>query len=264
MGIMAILAVACVGATFSDINAMAKEPPYLEQSTTQANDEEIQFGIVMNTDPAWISGEIPASQLLGLLLNSGILMMFCAIFVSLFVGAERQSGYLKNIAGQLPHRGFLALSKIITIAVEVFLMFVIYSIFCLAAGFVFFGNKFTVDIGMEFFKMLGTQYLLHLGFSALIMFLCVASGSTAFSMALGILGCSGLTTLLYSVINRGIQKIKSGIDFDIGKYMLDTNVYAISGISVMQDIIRAVLVACVFVTVCTALSALVIQKRDIK
>ncbi len=263
MGIMVLIAVFCVGATHADLNAMAEEPAYTEQAVSTAEDEVV-YGILMETDPEWIHGEVPASQMLGLLLNSGILMLFCAIFVSLFVGAEHRSGYLKNIAGQLPYRGQLALSKFIAIAVEVLLMFAIYAVFCIASGYIFFGDQFTLGSGAELFKMLGTQYLLHLGFSALIMFLCMVTGSTAFSMAVGILGCSGLTSLLYNGINWVVQKIHSGLNFDFGRYMLDTNVYAISGVSAANDVLRAVLVACIFAVLAVGFSALVMQKRDIK
>ena len=263
MGIMVLIAVVCVGATRADLNAMAEEPAYTEQAVPTAEDQVV-YGIVMETDPEWIHGEVPASQMLGLLLNSGILMIFCAIFVSLFVGAEHRSGYLKNIAGQLPYRGQLALSKFIAIAVEVLLMFAIYAIFCIASGSIFFGAQFTLGSVAGLFKMLGTQYLLHLGFSALIMFLCMVTGSTAFSMGVGILGCSGLTSLLYSGINWVIQKIHSGVNFDFGRYMLDTNVYAISGASAANDVLRAVLVACIFAVLAVGFSALVMQKRDIK
>lgn len=263
MGIMVLIAVFCVGATSADLDAMAENPVYTEQSASMA-ENEVVYGIVMETDPAWINGEVPASQMLGLLLNSGILMIFCAIFVSLFVGAEHHSGYLKNIAGQLPYRGQLAVSKFAAIAVEVLLMFAIYAVFCIASGYIFFGDQFTLGSGAGLLKMLGTQYLLHLGFSALVMFLCMATGSTAFSMCLGILGCSGLASLLYSGINWVIQKIHSGTTFDFGRYMLDTNVYAISGSSEPADILRAVLVACIFAALAVSCSALVMQKRDIK
>lgn len=263
MGIMVLIAVFCVGATSADLDAMAENPVYTEQSASMA-ENEVVYGIVMETDPAWINGEVPASQMLGLLLNSGILMIFCAIFVSLFVGAEHHSGYLKNIAGQLPYRGQLAVSKFAAIAVEVLLMFAIYAVFCIASGYIFFGDQFTLGSGAGLLKMLGTQYLLHLGFSALVMFLCMATGSTALSMCLGILGCSGLASLLYSGINWVIQKIHSGTTFDFGRYMLDTNVYAISGSSEPADILRAVLVACIFAALAVSCSALVMQKRDIK
>lgn len=264
MGIMVLIAVACVGATRADLDAMAEDPAYAEQSVSMAESEDEVVGIIMDTDPEWIHGEVPAGQMLGLLLNSGILMIFSAVFVSLFVGAEHRSGYLKNIAGQLPYRGQLALSKFIAIAVEVLLMFAIYTVFCIASGYLFFGDQFTLGSGAEMLKMLGTQYLLHLGFSALIMFLCMVTGSTAFSIAVGILSCSGLTSMVYSGINWVVQKIHSGVNFDFGRYMLDTNVYAISGASASSDVLRAVLVACIFVVLAVGFSALVMQKRDIK
>lgn len=264
MGIMVLIAVACVGATRADLDAMAEDPVYAEQSVSTAESEDEVVGIIMDTDPEWIRGEVPASQMLSLLLNSGILMIFSAVFVSLFVGAEHRSGYLKNIAGQLPYRGQLALSKFIAIAVEVLLMFAIYTVFCIASGYLFFGDQFTLGSGAEMLKMLGTQYLLHLGFSALIMFLCMVTGSTAFSIAVGILSCSGLTSMVYSGINWVVQKIHSGVNFDFGRYMLDTNVYAISGASASSDVLRAVLVACIFAVLAVGFSALVMQKRDIK
>lgn len=264
MGIMVLIAVACVGATRADLDAMAEDPAYAEQSVSMAESEDEVVGIIMDTDPEWIHGEVPAGQMLGLLLNSGILMIFSAVFVSLFVGAEHRSGYLKNIAGQLPYRGQLALSKFIAIAVEVLLMFAIYTVFCIASGYLFFGDQFTLGSGAEMLKMLGTQYLLHLGFSALIMFLCMVTGSTAFSIAVGILSCSGLTSMVYSGINWVVQKIHSGVNFDFGRYMLDTNVYAISGASASSDVLRAVLVACIFAVLAVGFSALVMQKRDIK
>lgn len=236
MGIMAVIAVFYVWATSSDLSAMAEDPSYLEPQAAVEEDSGVQYGIIMETDPAWINGDIPSGQLLGLLLNSSILMIFCAVFVSLFVGAEHRSGYLKNIAGQLPGCGLLALSKFTAIAVEVLLMFVLYAVFYTLAGFAFFGSRFVPGSGTELFKMLGTQYLLHLGYSALILSLCMATGSSAFSIAVGILGCSGLTTVLYSGISWGIHKINNSIDFDFGHYMLDTNVYAVSGSSPSHDI----------------------------
>ena len=264
MGVMAVIAVFCVWATSSDLSAMAEDPSYLEPQTAAEEDSGVQYGIIMDTDPTWINGDIPANQLLELLLNSGILMIFCAVFVSLFVGAEHRSGYLKNIAGQLPGRGLLAPSKFSAIAVEVLRMFLLYAVFCTAAGFAFFGSRFALGSFTELFKTLGTQYLLHLGYSALIMLLCMATGSSAFSIAAGILGCSGLTGFLYSGINWMIQQINPGSSFDFGTYMLDTIVYAIGSGSPANDILRAVLVACIFTVLSVGLSALVMQKRDVK
>ena len=111
---------------------------------------------------------------------------------------------------------------------------------------------------------LGAQYLLNLGIAALILFLCILTKSSAFSMTAGIVMVMGLFVPVYSIINRAVYEIRPSWDFDISLYLPDGNI-GLAGIHASSEIlIRAAVVGAAFVIVCAAVSALIMKKRDVR
>ena len=53
------------------------------------------------------------------------LFIGCMITAS-FIGSEQSCGYVKNIAGQIPHKGFLAISKFVATSVAMALVLLVY------------------------------------------------------------------------------------------------------------------------------------------
>lgn len=116
------MALFCVVMVQGDLDAMAEDPAYaqeMEQEIESASDgnEDRQLGLYAESDPEWIEGKIEAGEFISTQLQSGLFTLFVVIFAAIFANAEQKNGYIKNIAGQLPNRGVLALSKLTASAV---------------------------------------------------------------------------------------------------------------------------------------------------
>ena len=182
----ALVGLFCVAMTDGDIQAMADDPQYLAEIQA-AGSEDRTVGIYVESDANWISGPIGAGDVVSAEFHSGLPALLCVIFTALFVFAEQKNGYVKNIAGQFPHRGMLAASKLLAVALVVLLFLGAFTLAVLLAGQGFWGDRFQLDALPALGKLLGVQYLLHLGLCALVLLLTVVLRGSALPMVVGIL-----------------------------------------------------------------------------
>ena len=176
-------------------------------------------------------------ELLSAQLSGGILMIFCTIFVTVFVSAEFKNGYLKNFAGQLPYRGMLILSKALAIAIGLLLYFFTYAGSVAIAGKLFFGDALAIMSVPDIIKLLAVQYAFHCGFGYIVLFFYLLRRSTVFSILAGIFASFGIAEASAFHIGRGAS---------LSAYM------------------QVVVVGFVFAVVGIVFSVCVIEKRDIK
>lgn len=257
---VAIMAVFCVVMTNVDLQMAKDNPNSLAAETT----EEMQFGIYVDTNPEWATGNIEIGDVVSTEMKSGVLAIIVVVFAAIFSNADQKNGYIKNIAGQYPRRENLIISKFVAIAIHVFWMIILFALVTVITGFALWGSRFYLDSFIPVLKFLGTQYLLHLGFAALIMFFSIFTRSTAFSMTAGILICAGFATPIYSIINKLIAHINSSLNFDVSNYMLDRNIIQVSLTSTSDIITRGILVGIVFIVISVFLAMFMIRKRDIR
>lgn len=253
------LAIFSVMMTDTDIQYMQEDDSYIEEGTGERT-----VGIYVEADPEWAEGKVEIGSIISAEMRSEMLEILCIIFVALFVSAEQKNGYIKNIAGQFPRREMMIISKFITIAVQVFLMVLLFSTAVTAAGFVMWGKAFYLGSVMQIVKYLGVQYLLHLGFALLIMLFSILTGSAAFSITCGILLCSGLAVPVYGLINRAVSDLQPGIDFDINHYSLDGNITMMTIDSAGDMMVRGAVVGAVFAAVSVSIAMILMKKRDIR
>ena len=269
------IAAFCVTMANMDVDAMAEDPQYAQESAeeiaagnsasdTDMSNADRQIGIYAESDPAWVSGEIDAGELISTQMTSGMLTLLCVIFAAIFGSAEQKNGYIKNIAGQLPNRGVLAVSKLAVSAVQVFLMTVIFVVSTGVMGKLFWGERFAVGAVSDMLPFLGAQYLLNVGFAALIIFLCTLTKSSAFGMTAGILMVLGLSVPVYSLINRAVAELAPSWKFDISRFMPDGNIWMAGIGSSSEVLIRAAAVGAAFAVICTALAMITVKKRDVR
>lgn len=256
MAFVVMLAVFCVCMTNSDIENMKNKPQPVET-------EERGIGIYVSADPEWATGKMEAGSIISTEMRSGLLALLCVIFTALFCNAEQKNGFIKNIAGQFPKRGQLVASRFVVIAVHVLVMVLVFSACTVATGLLLWGSRMYMGSVASLFAFLGTQYLLHLGFVALIMFFSILTRSTAFSMTAGILVCTGLLVPIYSIINNVVNGVRPGWSFDINQYMLDGNITMIGLDAVSDVLLRGAVVGLAFAAAAVICSMLVIKKRDI-
>lgn len=230
----------------------------------QIPEEEVDdaIGIVIGLDSE-SAEEISVSQILGALINSRIMLLFTAIFVALFVHAEEQNGYIKNIAGQLKSRGFIPIANMVACLVYCLTMFM-GCIPVLLFAKIIFGDKLILGQVGPMMEMLAVEYVLHAAFCILIMLFCMVTRGAAFGMASGIFISLGLLTPVYGVINKIFADADAADAFDIGKYMIENNVKSVVP-GAAADVIRlALIIGVLFGAVCLMLSMLLLRRRDVR
>lgn len=227
--------------------------------------EGFTLGISAPTDESWISGEIVAGDMLMSELNSCLLVVFIAIFVPLFVNAEQKKGYIKNIAGQIPRREMLALSKLPAVAVQVFILFSVFCITNLAASAIFFRGRLIFENSGALAGALGMQYVLHVAWGCLIALFTMATRSTAFAMTTGILLASGIFQLVAGYLNRAVHAlIPSADSFDILQIALTNATANMTTESTLRQTAGFLVLAVVYVLIAAVISGIIYQKRDVR
>lgn len=256
-----LAAVFSIAMTNRDIVSM---DPSAADAAADAVQEAPDFGIYVSANPEWADGTIEMGDIVSTELGSRLLAILCTVFTAIFVTGEQKSGYIKNIAGQFPGRTPLVLSKFAALALWVLLMLLVFTLAVLLGGLAFWGGNFQMDSVLELLKVLGVQYLLHLGLSSLLMLLCILTGSSAVGMAVGILLCCGAGSLIYTLVSRMAESLHAGWSFDLGRYTLDGSIpLAVTG-APSSVLLRSALVGCLFTGVSVLLSLLTMKKRDIR
>lgn len=267
-----IMILAAVGIAFFsavmtnvDLEMMKEQPsPAVMQTEISKNGEVVaEFGIYTETNKEWVHGDIPFSELLDCSLRSGILLILCVIFVPLFVNGEYKSGYIKNIAGQLPFKGALVLSKISAAVVQIFVILAVFSAATGLAGVILWGQRFVPGSLQDFMVCFGLQFLLHFAFAIVAMFLTVLFKNSAISMVFGILCSMGISGILAGLVNHLLQSVDGLEKINLLKYLIEVNVQNVTASVGRETVIRMVLVGISYIVLAGALSIAVVQKRDI-
>lgn len=222
----------------------------------------IEMGISVTSSDSWID-EVPFSELVNENMKSNLLLLLCAIFVPLFVHAEYKNGYIKNIAGQLPNRGVLVVSKLVAVAVQVFFLFVSYILWAGIAGLIFFKDTLVLGAVTDLLAGSALHYLLCLAVGYIVLMLTMVTKSSALSLTFGVLCSTGFSALLYSGINVAIAAITSKEGFDIGLYTPEMNVAHISFDMTNGTLARVLVVGLVYAALAAVIAIVVMRKRDV-
>ncbi len=241
---------------FSDGWASAEE---------ESTEDDFTFGITAQADESWVGNDMGVGDILMSELHGCLLVVFIAIFVPLFVNAEQKRGYIKNIAGQIPRREMLALSKLPAVAVQVLLLLVVFTIANLVSGAIFFRGRLTFEFTGALFRALSMQYVLHVAWGCLIALFTIVTRSTAFAMTTGILLASGIVEMLIMYLNRVIYLIlPSAEQFNLMRYTLNYAVEAMTTQSTMRQIGGFLTLALVYIAASAVISGIVYHKRDVR
>ncbi|MBD5482841.1 MAG: hypothetical protein HDR15_10050 [Lachnospiraceae bacterium] len=231
----------------------------------ESADEGFTWGITASVDESQIGDGLELGDILMSELGGCLLVVFVAIFVPLFVNAEQKRGYIKNIAGQIPRREMLALSKLPAIAVQVFFLFVVYTIAGLVSGAIFFRGRLALEFTGALFRALCMQYVLHIAWGCLIALLTIVTRSTAFAMTTGILLASGIVEMLMIYVNRVIHVLLPSTEqFNLMHYTLNYAVEAMTAQSTLRQIGGFLTLALVYIAASAVIVGIVYRKRDVR
>ena len=184
-------------------------------------------------------------------------LMLALISLCWFFYADVENGYIKNIAGQMPMKGFTVLSK--------FIAAFVHDLFFAAAGVI--GNligsmivqKIVMDANvLDSLRMLLLRLLLVQSICALLLLVVATFRSKSLGMTLAVIFGLGLTGLIYLGINEGLKPV-FGQDTDISRYMPD----AVMGEDPL-DTVKALAVAFVAGAVFLLPAIRIFDRKDVK
>ena len=147
-------------------------------------------------------------------------LMLAMISLCYFFYADVENGYIKNIAGQMPMKGFTILSKFIVAFVHN-VIFVVAAIIGKVVGTVFV-QRIVMDGDVpDSIRVLVLKLLLVQSICALLLFAAGTLRSKSLGMILAVIFGLGLTSLIYMGINQGLKSLFNHA-VDITKYMPDS------------------------------------------
>ncbi len=183
--------------------------------------EKIMYLLAKSFSPDMLQAFPAEAELSGMISDPFPTMGLMLTLISLcyFFYADEEAGYIKNIAGQMPMKGFTILSKFIAALVHN-VIFALAGIIGKVIGTVFV-QRIVVDDGVpDSIRVLVLKLLLIQSICALLLLAAATLRSKSLAMILAVVFGLGLTSLLYLGINQGFRSLFHHA-VDITKYMPD-------------------------------------------
>lgn len=233
---------------------------FAEESISEEEIDNTNLG--MTVDLSTQKGEnITVYRMFYANMSAKAIGLFLVIFAVIFSTADINSGYIKNIGGQVKNREQLILSKVVSLFVFTILTIGIFILVQAISNGIFLGY---VEWGKcnLFFRYLVAQIPLHFALEMICMGLAIALRNNVFSMIISVCLCMNVMTIFYSAIDHLVYKM--GIkEFHMLNYTVTGKIALLSDELTTKDSIAAVLIAAIFVVVTVVLSSVIFKKRDI-
>ena len=208
----------------------------------------------------WVAGVDYADIVLS---GTGFFALFIGCMISAsFIGSEQSCGYTKNFAGQIPDKGYMAISKFIVTSCTQVMILVIYTGVVAAFAKLIFGQYITGYAIGGLFAALGLRVLLHLAMNAIIIFLCTLTRSHSIAMIAGCIFGLGVNKFAYMAASMLLSALK--IKLNLLEYMPD-GVNSMLSVNAVGDIyVKAIIVSIAFTAVFMVGNYLIVRNRDVR
>ena len=207
------------------------------------------------------AGSMPATKNLSEIISDPFPMlnaMLIMLSACSFFYADVENGYIKNIAGQMPKKGYTILSKFLAI-IPHNLLFMLVGVIGNLLGTVLF-QKIVADAAVaDSIRIFALKFLLLQAICCILLLVTSSLRSKSLGMVLAVLFGMGLLWLVYMGIDAGLAKLLPKLKFSLSDYMPDQLLREAS-----PKTLRAVLVSAVTVGVFLPLSIRVFDKKDVK
>lgn len=202
--------------------------------------------------------------------NPFVLQIFSILMFASLIGfsySDIAGGYIKNLAGQLPHKSSLIYSKFIVIGIHNFIFLAVGSLTnalgnltMSAAGML----QLTDDgqLAAAIFTLL-LKWLLSMAISAILLFVTNGIKNKVLASVTGVIIGTGSLGLAYFGLNTAIANIFHTQDFDLSMYMPDSLINSVN-VGANTAVINAIVVSLVCIVIFMALTVKVFKSRDVK
>lgn len=193
-----------------------------------------------------------------------ILMFISAVSYSY---ADMANGYIKNLAGQLPHKSDTIISKFIVIGVHN-LVFIVVAALSIVLGQVI-GSSFgtyTIEFDAQIFGgilTLALKWLLSMAICSVLLFFTTAVRNKTLAAIVAVIFGTGTLGLVYGGLNFAVSQAFHTNSFDLNMYMPDSLIQSVNAVENV-GVLNAVIVSAVCIALFLVLTIRVFKARDIK
>lgn len=189
------------------------------------------------------------------------IMLFLVIFTVIFSTADINSGYIKNIGGQIAKKSNLLFAKLVALAVYTVMTIALFIVSQAIGNLLFMGG---IKLGntAQFIRYLAAQTMLHYALVAICMMLAVIVRNNLISMIISICLCMNLMMVLYQFVGRMLEKL-FGKEVDVLEYAVSTKISLIPRAIDMPVMWQAMLLAVIYMVIFISAGCLITKKRDI-
>lgn len=175
-----------------------------------------------------------------------------------FFYADVENGYIKNIAGQMPKKGFTILSKFLAIIPHNLLFMLVGVVGNLLGSMLF--QKIAFDGGVAgSLGVFALKFLFIQSLCAVLLLVTSSFRSKSLGAVLAVLFGMGLLSLIYLAIDAGLSQLLPNMKFSLSEYMPDQLLRASA-----PKALDAILVSAVTTAVFLPLAIRVFDRRDVK
>lgn len=216
------------------------------------------------------SAVLPATTLTSSVVTPFFIPFFIILMFASLVGfsyADIANGYIKNIAGQLPHKSHTIISKFIVIGLHNLLFLALGSLTHTLGNLMLSGMGMLnfVNDGMLFQAILTLllKWLLSMALTSILMFVAIGVKNKILASIVGVIIGTGSLGLAYMGLNTAANTLFHADGFDLGNFMPDTLFNSVS-VATNTAVINAVIVSIVCIAIFMTLTVKVFDKSDVK
>ncbi len=189
-----------------------------------------------------------------------LLLVFIMISMIHFAYADLANGYIKNIAGQLPKKGYTVIAKFVVIGIANF-CFLLAGLLgqtigeCIVHKLVFASDRIGSSIATFFVRWLLLQAIL-----SIVLFITAGLHAKTLATVFGVIVSTGVLATGYFGLDFAIGKlINVSSDFSVANYAPDRMLTA-EQFTISNALIVSVVIICIFVP----LTVTAFNKHDVK
>lgn len=231
-----------------------------EQTIQEEEESDLNIGMAVML-PSTVKKTITVADIFFANAQGKFYALFLVIFTVLFSTADRNSGYIKHIGGQVTNRYGLVLSKAVALFFFTILTLIGAVLFQACCNYFIFGYlKWGIDHAMVRYFI--TQILLHYALAVICMSISIFLKSHVVSMVFAICLTMNVMMIFYSLLDYLLQRIGMA-DITIYEYTVTGGISLLSMQPDMAESFRACGIAGIFIIMAVGIGCFVFQKRDI-
>lgn len=258
--VMAIVVVVTTALVKMDFDALNAENPAQEEQLTEAGTENFNVGITVEL-PTQRGESITVFDVFYANSMARFYALFLVIFAVIFSTADINSGYIKNIGGQVKNRGALIVSRAAALAVFTFITMLGVFLLQAVSNAIYFKEVKWGNLN-AFLAYFFTESALHYALVLISMAIAVILRNNVISMAISIGLTMNLMSIVYYLIDRLVDK--AGIhNFVISKYTVTGRISMLGMEPGGRECLASLAVAVIFGIVMTTFGSVIFKKRDI-